>query len=32
MHIRSKVCVHYCWRNQLLLEEPGLGKSANAAR
>lgn len=32
VHIGSKVCVHYCWRNQPPLEEPALGKSANAAR
>lgn len=32
VHIRSKVCVHYCQRNQPLLEEPVLGKSANAAQ
>lgn len=32
VRIRSKVCVHYCQRNQPPLEEPALGKSANAAR
>ena len=32
VHIRSKVCVHYCRRNQPPLEEPVLGKSTNAAR
>lgn len=32
VHTGSKVCVHYCWRNPPPLEEPALGKSANAAR
>lgn len=31
VHITSKLCVHYCWRNRPQLREPALGKS-NAAR